>query len=197
MSCASKRAETESPNLNPCTSSTVYLSSRRCDHLDFLLYFAGDEAIISMSVAGEVTDASIMEIGRSRPQFQYSRVSVTFVNIIGDRRGVHALARGSLACFPSAKRSLVTHCALLCVQEELMLIKNLRLSKRRPAFLDTAYNKYVAANFPFEFYRTQSMVSTNFANFAQLTRRLGSGALAFGPKAQRYTPEGGEDWRTW
>ncbi|CAL1673077.1 unnamed protein product [Lasius platythorax] len=57
----------------------------------------GDEAIISMSVAGEVTDTSIMEVGRSRPQFQYSR-------------------------------------------EELMLIKNLRLSKRRPAFLDNAYN---------------------------------------------------------
>ncbi|XP_029662383.1 eukaryotic translation initiation factor 4E transporter-like isoform X1 [Formica exsecta] len=56
-----------------------------------------DEAIISMSVAGEVTDTSIMEVGRSRPQFQYSR-------------------------------------------EELMLIKNLRLSKRRPAFLDNAYN---------------------------------------------------------
>lgn len=30
-----------------------------------------------MSVAGEVTDASIMEVGRSRPQFQYSRVNVT------------------------------------------------------------------------------------------------------------------------
>lgn len=29
-----------------------------------------------MSVAGEVTDASIMEVGRSRPQFQYSRVSI-------------------------------------------------------------------------------------------------------------------------
>ncbi|XP_072749964.1 uncharacterized protein [Anoplolepis gracilipes] len=57
----------------------------------------GDDAIISMSLAGEVTDASIMEVGRSRPQFQYSR-------------------------------------------EELMLIKNLRLSKRRPAFLDNAYN---------------------------------------------------------
>ncbi|KAL6257943.1 hypothetical protein P5V15_011541 [Pogonomyrmex californicus] len=56
-----------------------------------------DEAIISMSVAGEVTDASIMEVGRSRPQFQYSR-------------------------------------------EELMLIKNLRLSRRRPPFLDIAYN---------------------------------------------------------
>lgn len=39
-------------------------------------YFAGDEAIISMSVAGEVTDTSIMEVGRSRPQFQYSRVNV-------------------------------------------------------------------------------------------------------------------------
>ncbi|KAL0129049.1 hypothetical protein PUN28_004031 [Cardiocondyla obscurior] len=56
-----------------------------------------DEAIISMSVAGEVTDASIMEVGRSRPQFQYSR-------------------------------------------EDLMLIKNLPLSKRRPTFLDIAYN---------------------------------------------------------
>lgn len=33
----------------------------------------GDEAIISMSVAGEVTDTSIMEVGRSRPQFQYTR----------------------------------------------------------------------------------------------------------------------------
>ncbi|XP_031364797.1 eukaryotic translation initiation factor 4E transporter-like [Apis dorsata] len=60
----------------------------------------GDEAIISMSVAGEVTDTSIMEVGRSRPQFQYSR-------------------------------------------EELMLIKSLPLSKRRPDFLDTSYNKYV------------------------------------------------------
>lgn len=29
-----------------------------------------------MSVAGEVTDASIMEVGRSRPQFQYSRVNI-------------------------------------------------------------------------------------------------------------------------
>ncbi|XP_018403043.1 PREDICTED: mastermind-like protein 3 [Cyphomyrmex costatus] len=57
----------------------------------------GDEAIISMSVAGEVTDASIVEVGRSRPQFQYSR-------------------------------------------EDLMLIKNLRLSRRRPTFLDIAYN---------------------------------------------------------
>ncbi|XP_024222140.1 eukaryotic translation initiation factor 4E transporter-like isoform X10 [Bombus vosnesenskii] len=56
-----------------------------------------DEAIISMSVAGEVTDTSIMEVGRSRPQFQYSR-------------------------------------------EELMLIKSLPLSKRRPDFLDTSYN---------------------------------------------------------
>ncbi|XP_050595605.1 eukaryotic translation initiation factor 4E transporter-like isoform X6 [Bombus affinis] len=57
----------------------------------------GDEAIISMSVAGKVTDTSIMEVGRSRPQFQYSR-------------------------------------------EELMLIKNLPLSKRRPDVLDTSYN---------------------------------------------------------
>lgn len=57
----------------------------------------GDEAIISMSVAGEVTDTSIMEVGRSRPQFQYSR-------------------------------------------EELILIKSLPLSKRRPDFLDTSYN---------------------------------------------------------
>ncbi|XP_029167468.1 eukaryotic translation initiation factor 4E transporter-like isoform X2 [Nylanderia fulva] len=57
----------------------------------------GDEAIISMSVAGEVTDASIMEVGRSRPQFQYSR-------------------------------------------DELMVIKDMRLSKRRPAVLDNAYN---------------------------------------------------------
>ncbi|XP_048263921.1 eukaryotic translation initiation factor 4E transporter isoform X8 [Bombus terrestris] len=56
-----------------------------------------DEAIISMSVAGKVTDTSIMEVGRSRPQFQYSR-------------------------------------------EELMLIKNLPLSKRRPDVLDTSYN---------------------------------------------------------
>lgn len=40
-------------------------------------YFTGDEAIISMSVAGEVTDASIMEVGRSRPQFQYSRVNIS------------------------------------------------------------------------------------------------------------------------
>lgn len=31
-----------------------------------------------MSVAGEVTDTSIMEVGRSRPQFQYSRVWCTF-----------------------------------------------------------------------------------------------------------------------
>lgn len=29
-----------------------------------------------MSVAGEVTDTSIMEVGRSRPQFQYSRVNI-------------------------------------------------------------------------------------------------------------------------
>lgn len=43
----------------------------------FFCYLTGDEAIISMSVAGEVTDASIMEVGRSRPQFQYSRVNVT------------------------------------------------------------------------------------------------------------------------
>ncbi|KAK2585472.1 hypothetical protein KPH14_010130 [Odynerus spinipes] len=57
----------------------------------------GDDAIISMSVAGEVTDTSIMEVGRSRPQFQYSR-------------------------------------------EELMVIKSLPLSKRRPDFLDTSYN---------------------------------------------------------
>lgn len=42
----------------------------------FLNIFTGDEAIISMSVAGEVADASIMEIGRSRPQFQYSRVNI-------------------------------------------------------------------------------------------------------------------------
>nr|XP_033329376.1 nuclear factor of activated T-cells 5-like isoform X2 [Megalopta genalis] len=56
-----------------------------------------DEAIISMSVAGEVTDTSIMEVGRSRPQFQYSR-------------------------------------------EELMVIKTLPLSKRRPDFLDISYN---------------------------------------------------------
>jgi len=39
-------------------------------------YFIGDEAIISMSVAGEVTDTSIVEVGRSRPQFQYSRVNI-------------------------------------------------------------------------------------------------------------------------
>ncbi len=32
-----------------------------------------DEAIISMSIAGEVTDTSIVEIGRSRPQYQYYR----------------------------------------------------------------------------------------------------------------------------
>jgi len=44
--------------------------------LFFFFLFIGDEAIISMSVAGEVTDASIMEVGRSRPQFQYSRVSI-------------------------------------------------------------------------------------------------------------------------
>lgn len=43
-----------------------------------LIVFLGDEAIISMSVAGEVTDTSIMEVGRSRPQFQYSRVWCTF-----------------------------------------------------------------------------------------------------------------------
>ena len=29
-----------------------------------------------MSVAGEVTDTSIVEVGRSRPQFQYSRVNI-------------------------------------------------------------------------------------------------------------------------
>lgn len=46
----------------------------------FSLHFTGDEAIISMSVAGEVTDNSIMEVGRSRPQFQYSRVSAISVN---------------------------------------------------------------------------------------------------------------------
>ncbi|XP_034935730.1 eukaryotic translation initiation factor 4E transporter-like isoform X2 [Chelonus insularis] len=57
----------------------------------------GDEAIISMSVAGEVTDTSIVEVGRSRPQFQYTR-------------------------------------------EELMVIMDLPLSKRRPECLDVAYN---------------------------------------------------------
>lgn len=44
-------------------------------------FVAGDEAIIAMSVAGEVTDTSIVEIGRSRPQFQYSRVSLITDNI--------------------------------------------------------------------------------------------------------------------
>ncbi|XP_023289580.1 eukaryotic translation initiation factor 4E transporter isoform X3 [Orussus abietinus] len=47
-------------------SRSKSLDSRKRDALR-------DEAIISMSVAGKVTDNSIMEVGRSRPQFQYSR----------------------------------------------------------------------------------------------------------------------------
>ncbi|XP_011305362.1 eukaryotic translation initiation factor 4E transporter isoform X3 [Fopius arisanus] len=42
----------------------------------------GDEAIISMSVAGEVTDSSIMEIGRSRPQFQYTREELMEIKLL-------------------------------------------------------------------------------------------------------------------
>ncbi|XP_044577225.1 eukaryotic translation initiation factor 4E transporter-like isoform X4 [Cotesia glomerata] len=61
-------------------------------------YFIQDEAIISVAVAGEVTDSCIVEVGRVRPQFQYTR-------------------------------------------EELMTIKGLPLSKRRPECLDAAYNK--------------------------------------------------------
>ncbi|XP_015113085.1 eukaryotic translation initiation factor 4E transporter isoform X2 [Diachasma alloeum] len=41
-----------------------------------------DEAIISMSVAGEVTDTSIMEIGRSRPQFQYTREELMEIKLL-------------------------------------------------------------------------------------------------------------------
>ncbi|CAD6230459.1 GSCOCG00006768001-RA-CDS [Cotesia congregata] len=60
-------------------------------------YFIQDEAIISVAVAGEVTDSCIVEVGRVRPQFQYTR-------------------------------------------EELITIKGLPLSKRRPECLDAAYN---------------------------------------------------------
>lgn len=55
--------------------------SLRVDSVEFFLIIivysfnvAGDEAIISASVAGEVVDASIVEVGRSRPQYQYTRV---------------------------------------------------------------------------------------------------------------------------
>ncbi|XP_076224796.1 uncharacterized protein LOC116426797 isoform X3 [Nomia melanderi] len=41
-----------------------------------------DEAIISMSVGGEVTDTSIMEVGRSRPQFQYSREELMIIKTL-------------------------------------------------------------------------------------------------------------------
>lgn len=85
-----------------------------------------------MSVAGEVTDASIMEVGRSRPQFQYSRVNVT-LQIFLEFIEVTQVEPCNICIIYN----------FFCVQEELMVIKNLRLSKRRPAFLDNAYNKYV------------------------------------------------------
>lgn len=61
-----------------------------------------------------------------------------------------------------------------------MLIKNLRLSKRRPAFLDNAYNKYAQEFIAFSRIFDISMSLLLMANlFSQLTRCLGSGTLAF------------------
>jgi len=81
-----------------------------------------------MSVAGEVTDASIMEVGRSRPQFQYSRVNI----ILQVLEFLKMICRILL---------LAIYMSFMFFQEDLMLIKNLRLSRRRPTFLDVAYNK--------------------------------------------------------
>ena len=187
-----------------------------------------------MSVAGEVTDTSIVEVGRSRPQFQYSRVNIALkllkflkiicqvlllaiykVNVNGWIRFlswkmnyrlqrvtsvaqwcliacvlinywkcitqnteflviyqyVSNLARKQASCAVGLRdratilllifilyvaRARACVCVCVCVytyiyfiyfyflfffQEDLMLIKNLRLSRRRPTFLDIAYNK--------------------------------------------------------
>ncbi|XP_063987943.1 eukaryotic translation initiation factor 4E transporter-like isoform X3 [Diachasmimorpha longicaudata] len=93
------------PTGSPFLDSTILLQTKACKwfrpkkalNSNKKVTFR-DEAIISMSVAGEVTDTSIMEIGRSRPQYQYTR-------------------------------------------EELMEVKLLPLSKRRPKCLDLVHNK--------------------------------------------------------
>ncbi|CAB0035897.1 unnamed protein product [Trichogramma brassicae] len=41
-----------------------------------------DDAIISMSIGGEITDASIVEVGRSRPQYQYSREELMKIKLL-------------------------------------------------------------------------------------------------------------------